>query len=209
MKTLKTVLIIAAVLLCGCVEKEKEGTHKVIAPLPAGIEADNLQECTVPASFKIEDFNWRGSNLTMTVYNKDLYDAVEISLMQPGDTLIYEGKPMIVNTMEEVNGYLEINGGLEEGGCWLAGYEGGTYIAKIFDDHATYTELGKAEVMLADDFVIIDCGSNPEDPIDTIRSDQKLYLESLEEGRRDFFALNTVVRIENGMIKEINRRWIP
>ncbi len=209
MKTLKTVLIIAAVLLCGCVEKEKEETHKVIAPLPAGIEADNLQECTVPASFKIEDFNWRGSNLTMTVYNKDLYDAVEISLMQPSDTLIYEGKPMIVNTMEEVNGYLEINGGLEEGGCWLAGFEGGTYIAKIFDDHATYTELGKAEVMLADDFVIIDCGSNPEDPIDTIRSEQKLYLESLEEGRRDFFVLNTVVRIENGMIKEINRRWIP
>lgn len=209
MKTLKTALIIAAALLCSCAGKETEETHKLIAPLPAGIEADNMQDCTVPVRFALSDFCWRGDNLTVTVYNMDLYDAVEISQMQVGDTLMYEGKPMIVSTMEEKNGCLEINGGLEEGGCWLAGYEGGTYVARGWDDHATYTELGQAQVMLSNDFVIVDCGMNPEEPQDTIRDDQKAYLDNLEEGRRDFHPLNTTVRIENGVLTEINRRWIP
>ena len=69
--------------------------------------------------------------------------------------------------------------------------------------------MGKAELPLADDFIIIDCGENPDDPCDTIRTGQKLYLESLSENNRLFHDLNTRVRIENGIIKEINRKWIP
>ena len=90
------------------------------------------------------------------------------------------------------------------------GYEGGTYIARTWDDHAIYSELGKAEVALEGDFVIIDCGTEPTDPVDTIRSGQKLYLENLEGSRTDFFYLNTRVTMdEYGMITEINRHWIP
>ena len=55
---------------------------KRIAPLPSGIDVDNLQDCTIPAAFSPDDFNWMGGNLKMTVYNEDLYDAVNISLMQ-------------------------------------------------------------------------------------------------------------------------------
>ncbi len=145
----------------------------------------------------------------MTVYNKDLYDAVEISQMQVGDTLIYNGETMVIETIEEVHGGLAINGDIDNGGCCLVGYEGGTYVASNWDDHATYTELGKAEIALADDFVIIDCGEFPTDPADTIRTGQKLYLENLKDSRRVFFSLNTLVTIENGMITEINRKWIP
>ena len=150
-----------------------------------------------------------GGNLTMTVYNQDLYDAVEVSQMQVGDTLIYEGKPMIINSIAEEHGGIDINGGLDEGGCCLAGYEGGTYVARNWDDHATYTKLGKAEVAMADDFILIDCGEFPDDPNDTIRTGQKLYIENLKDGRKDFFQLNTRVTIENGMITEIKRHWIP
>lgn len=183
--------------------------HKRIAPLPSGIDVDNLQNCTVPASFSVSDFRWMGGNLRMTVFGKDLYDAVDISLIDFYDTLIYESKPMIVRSFREVRGELLVNGGLDEGGCTLAGYEGGTYVAHEWDDHATYSELGTAEVALAEDFVIIDCGEFPNEPADTIRTGQKQYLESLEGYRREFFPLNTLVTIENGMITEINRRWIP
>lgn len=85
----------------------------------------------------------------------------------------------------------------------------GTYVARIWDDHATYSELGKTEVALADNFVIIDCGDFPEEPSDTIRTGQKLYIENLKDYKKDFFQLNTRVTIENGVITEINRRWIP
>ena len=70
MKALKSALAIAAMaLLCGCAQKEE---HKSIAPLPAGIEVDNLQDCTVAASFTSDDFRWMGGNLRMTVYNQVL-----------------------------------------------------------------------------------------------------------------------------------------
>lgn len=198
--------IAIAALMCSCSQKSE---HKLIAPLPAGISVDNLQDCTVPAAFTSDDFRWMGGNLTMTIYNQDLYDAVEIAQMQVGDTILYNGEKVVVNSYVEANGGIDINGGLDEGGCCLAGNEGGTYVARNWDDHATYTELGKAEVALAEDFIIVDCGMNPEDPSDTIRAAQKLYLENLGEGRKDFFQLNTRVTIENGMITEINRHWIP
>ena len=183
--------------------------YRLIAPLPSGLDVDNLENCTVPAKFTSEDFRWMGGNLRMTIYSKDLYDAVDISQMQVGDTLIYTGKPMIIETIEEVNGALAINGDIDNGGCCLVGYEGGTYVARNWDDHATYTEKGVAELALADDFVIIDCGDFPTDPLDTVRTDQKLYLETLKNSHREFFPLNTLITIENGMITEINRRWIP
>lgn len=207
MKTFKSAFVIALVaLLCGCTQKVN---HKSIAPLPAGVEISNLQDCTVPASFTTGNFRWMGGNLSMTVYNMDLYDAVEIAQMQVGDTLVYESKPMVVSKIEEVDGGISINGGVEEGGCWLVGNEGGTYVARTWDDHAIYSELGKTEMALSEDFVIIDCGLEPTDANDTIRSEQKLYLESLEDSRAEFYFLNTRVTIENGMITEINRHWIP
>lgn len=206
----KSILFIAfTAIICGCSHNRATTEHKLIAPLPAGIAVDNLLDCTIPAAFTPEDFNWMGGNLKMTVYNQDLYDAVEISQMQVGDTLIYEGKPMIINSIAEEHGCIDINGGLDEGGCCLAGNEGGTYVARNWDDHATYTKLGKAEVALADGFILIDCGEFPDDPNDTIQTGQKLYIENLKDGRKDFFQLNTRVTIENGMITEIKRHWIP
>ncbi len=183
--------------------------YRFIAPLPSGLDLENLQDCTVPAAFTSDDFRWMGGNLRMTVFSKDLYDAVDISQMQVGDTLMYAGEPMVIESIEENHGGLAINGDLDNGGCCLVGYEGGTYVARDWDDHATYTRLGKAETALAEDFVIVDCGEFPADPSDTVRTGQKLYLESLKGSRREFFSLNTLVTIENGMITEINRRWIP
>lgn len=207
MKTFKLALVIAlAAMLCGCAQKVE---HKSIAPLPSGLEINNLHDCTVSAAFTSDDFRWMGGNLCMTVYNQVLYDAVEISQMQVGDTLIYESKPLVINKMENADGGININGGLEEGGCWLVGYEGGTYVARTWDDHAIYSKLGDAEVALSEDFIIVDCGIEPSDPVDTIRMEQKLYLENLQDYRREFNQLNTRVTIENGLVTEINRRWIP
>ncbi len=199
--------IVAAALLCGCASQKAE--HKLIAPLPAGITVENLQDCTVPVAFALDDFHWDGGKLSMTVYSQDLYDGEDITQMQVGDTLIYSGETIVISTFEEMNGGIEINGGLEEGGCWLAPGEGGTYVAREWDDHATYTELGMAEVALAENFMIIDCGEFPDDPNDTIRHDHKLYIDNLTGGRDNFFPLNTRVTIENGVVTEIQRRWIP
>ena len=200
---------LAGAMLCGCGSPAAE-EHKCVAPMPAAISVDNLRDCMVPAAFNPENFNWMGGNLHMTVYNQDLYDAVEIAQLQAGDTLIYNAYPIVIEKIEETGNGIEINGGaIDEGGCCLAANDGGTYVALHWDTHATYTQLGEAEVPLAEDFVIIDCGENPTDPSDTIRTDQKLYLENLTGGGKDFNTLNTLVTIEQGQITAITRRWIP
>lgn len=205
----QTLFFAIAILMCSCSNNAQKPEHKLITPLPAAVDIDDLQDCTIPVHFSSDNFNWMGGNLSMTVYNMDLYDAADISQMQAGDTIVYEGNPMVINSIAETNGGIEINGGIEEYGCCLAPYEGGTYVARNWDDHATYTKLGNAEVALAEDFVIVDCGEFPDDPSDTIRNDQKLYIENLKNGRDGFFELNTRVTITDGMITEINRRWIP
>lgn len=145
----------------------------------------------------------------MKVFSADFYDAVDILQMAPGDTLLYDGEKIVVDTIEDKGGAIIVNGGLEGGGAWLESGDGGTFRAVQFDDHSIYSELGTAELPLAEDFRIIDCGEEPTDPSDTVATAQKLYLETLEGWRREFSPLNTTVLIEDGIITQIIRRWIP
>ena len=77
------------------------------------------------------------------------------------------------------------------------------------DGHSHYDELGKVQLALSEDFEIVDCGVNPDDPDTTITTGQKSYLEGLEDWQKEFSPLNTKVDIEDGMIRRIRRIWIP
>lgn len=205
----------ALLLFASCGSSEKgtvEANGKVshcIAPLSSGIDVNNLQDCTVAASFSADDFRWMGGNLCVNIYTEDLYDAVEVANLQPGDTIVYQSEPLIVSAKKELNNGIEINGGVENGGCLLESEDGGTYSARLMDDHSVYTLLGKKEIPLSDSFMLIDCGEQPDDPVDTIRTNQKRYIENLPAHRQNFMPVNTKIVIENGVIKSIARRWIP
>lgn len=206
MNFLKTSFIIVAItLICGFARQEN---HKTIAPLPSKVDINNLQNCTIPASFTVDDFRWMGGNLRMVVYNMDLYDPEAVLGMKVGDTLIYQSRPIPVTSIEEVGGGIYVNGGLEEGGQWLSRNKDGFFVARIWNDHAVYSELGKTEEALESGFLLIDCGVNPTDPIDTVKL-PKQYVESLSEDRSVFNYLNTTVTLKDGMITEIKRSWMP
>lgn len=177
--------------------------------MPAGLNPDSLTDGDVPAAFTADDFDWMGGNLTMTVSNADIYDAVDITTLHEGDTVVYDGKPIVVKSVKENNDCIDVNGGLDEGSASFKAHEGGTYRAITFNYHSIYTELGKVQVALADNFAIVDCGINPDDPSDTIKTNQKLYIENLKDDRREFSPLNTIVSVEKGQITKITRRWIP
>ncbi|MCF0172166.1 MAG: hypothetical protein HUJ91_00250 [Bacteroidales bacterium] len=198
---------VAASLLCSCGSHQE---YKCVTPLPADVSPEMLLDCTLPASFKPEDFDWDGYTLKLTVCSKDVYDAEEVAQLQAGDTLIYCGEPIVIDALAAVEGGIEINGGqIDEGGCFLVPNGGGTFVARHWDNHATYTEALKAVMTLAEHCVIIDCGEMPTDPCDTIRTDLKTYVENLKDSRPNFSPLNTLVTIRNGSITEISRRWIP
>lgn len=205
-------LTVAALALAAC-GASKENANNRIDTLPVGFDMKNIAEATLPATFSDSCFNWRDMTLTFNASAETMYDAKAIDNMKKGDTLVYEQKPMVVDSISKENNILSVNGGLEEGGAWLVPADGGKkYRAMQFDDHSVYFDLGKATLPLASDFTIIDCHSEPQEPSDTITNNQKQYIESLskqEFPRNNFNNLDTRLTVKGGKIVNITRIWIP
>ncbi len=211
----KKLLIVsaAACFAAACGKKaEQAPEHQTITTLAPDFELNDKMNATVIAEFTADNFNWMGGNLTMRVFAQDFYDAKLIESMKKGDTIMYEGLPIAIDTIVNADGLLTINDGPynEEGnGCDLVDLENGRYTTTIADDYPTMTEVGTIQVPLADNFVLIDCHEDPLEPYDTITTGQKQYIESLEDYRREFISLNTLVTLKNGVITKIVRNWIP
>lgn len=207
----RTYFFAAVVMLlmtaCAGVRKPE---HMRVAPLDSGLNLDSLSDCTIAVGFKAGDIDWNGGRMTCSVFSKDLYDAVDVNRMRPGDTLIYEGKPMVIASVKDNKGAKTVNGGIENGGAELVANGGGTYRTMLMDDYSVYTELGKTQLRLAGNLTFVDCGNDFQDPLDTIRSNYKDYLDRLPDYRKDNFnCLNTELVIKNGFVTEIHRRWTP
>ena len=201
-----TTLLFAAVLICGCTQ---EKGPKCIGPLPAGYDLEALTDCMVPAEFSTEDFDWANKTLKLTVFSENIYDAVEMHKMAVGDTVIYDGKKILVQTIDDSGSFFEVNGEDYENGAWFQPADGGTYRATQDDDHSVYTELGSVIVPVAENLVVVDCGIDPMDPQIIIEEGAWLYLDSLDGWRQSFSCLDTEVLIENGVVTKITRHWIP
>ncbi len=196
----------ALLMLVGCTPK---ATHQLVQPLPAGLTMENLSDATMHVAFSANDFDWKSNTLRIKVYTEDLYDTVEVNHLQTGDTLIYDGNRIVVDSLVIDGSYITVNNGIEEGGANLVAHEGGTYRAMQLDDHSTYSKLGETTLPLRSDFAFIVCGENPTDPYDTIRVNPQAYLAELPDYKQEFTVLDTEVRIENDSIVSITRLWIP
>ena len=193
-------------LLCGCNSK---ATFKKIAPIPSNVDLTDLRDATVSASFSVNDFNWEENALTLTLYSKDIYSAADIASLQKGDTLVFSGNDIVVTSLKHDDVCLMVNGGVEEGGADLQELDHNTWRSLLPDDHYAYEEIGKVRLPLDDSFSLIDCGAEPNDPIDTVTTAQKAYIDQLPEYKKIFSELDTEVRINGGRISVINRHWIP
>ena len=203
-------LIATALYAATACTSTKVPTHMKVKPIDSGLRIETLTDCTVAACFTADDFNWNDRTLTCDVFTKCLYAAADVERMQTGDTLVYEGKDIVTASIEDSHGGRIINGGIEEGGAELTPDTGRTYRTLLMDDHTDYDRIGKARLLLAKDFTIIDCGDDYSDPYDTVSTAQKAYIDSMPQVRRDYFnCLNTELVIEKGAVKLLRRRWIP
>ena len=214
MSNVKWLFFLLCIILAGCTKssvKEDLACH-FVKPIPADKSPfkGNLEglNVTVPALFSFSDFNWKDGTLTMTVYSIDCYDAKAIDQMQIGDSILFRNDTIIINNIQK-DKILTINGGIEYGGVYLTQNDSNTYRVQLMDDHPQYSELGKVQLPLSKNLTIIDCGDNPTAPYDTIRTNHKQWLDNVKEYKRDFSELNTRVKIENGVITNITRFWIP
>ncbi len=112
---------------------------------------------------------------------------------------------MVVTSREDENGFVTINGGLEQGGVDLTSDDSGVYYAVGLDDTKSYHELGKVTVPVADGFVLMD-NADPEHPDETYAAADLAELAASEPG---FTANNTLATIEHGKLTVLARSYTP
>ena len=187
-------------------EQPAQGAKR-IEPLAESLDLNALTDATVAASFGAEDISEKDgkTEITLTVYNYDIYDIVDISLLAVGDTIVVDGKDMVVASREDKDGFVTINGGLEQGGVDLTSDDSGVYYAVGMDDAKSYHELGKITVPVAEGFVLTD-NSDLEHPDATYAASDLAKLAGESVG---FTANNTLATIEHGELTVLARSYTP
>ena len=140
--------------------------------------------------------------IDLTVYTYDLYDAVEITTLAPGDTLVVKGTEIPVKTVEQGDG-IAVNGGLVNGGIDLTSAGGGTFRVLLENDAPDLYEAGTITLPVAQDFVLTD-DSDPESPGQTLYAGDLLAL-----GDEVFYPQATTVETAGGTVTAIHRDYMP
>ena len=183
---------------------------KTISPLPVTIDMEQLDNCTVAVSFEEGDAYVDDTGimrLDATVYTYDLYDMVDVSLLEEGDTIVIRNQEVEVATLERTeHGLVIINGGEENGGYDLYTDDSGVYYEMGFNDTKAYYPLGEATIRVSVDFNFydnsdIEAGEKMFYPGDFLIDDAGI--------RYDFNANNTTIVIEDGQIIQMNRIYTP
>ncbi len=181
-----------------------------VSPLPQTIDINNLPEdCTLFASFEYGDLNAEENTLSVKVYDYELFDMVDISMLTEGDTIVLSGKDMIIESIEtNDSGLITINGGLEEGGTYLRTDGDTVYFEVGMNDMKTYRELGEITIPLSPDMVYSVEEDYGEEPV--IYSLEEF--KNIPEERFSYHPHYTKIHIENGVngtITKIEIRWVP
>ena len=186
--------------------------HKENLKALVGItEADN---CTVPAVFdKTQILEENGVyRVKCDLYEEELFDAVEVSLMQVGDKMTIQGDTVIdITSLEEGDGGIIVNGGVDNGGFLLVGAGGGTYKVREASDAATYRLIETKELPFDKNILLTDKAdynnSFTEKKIEGdanvakhIRESEYIYPGALG---------STTVSIDNGKIIDIKIVYVP
>lgn len=161
---------------------------------------------TAPVSFAAADVKKDGDKITLTmkVYEQELFDAVEVSQLKAGDTITAGGEAVKITKIEEIKtGGVAINGGYDNGGITLFPGDGGTYYQVKENDAKTYQEVGTATLPLGDKFELVDNSEN---------ANKKLTAQdmtTLKDDGAGFNVNNTTATVENGVITNITRAYMP
>ena len=188
-------------------EQQPAQEAKRVEPMPESLDLNALTDATVAVSFGADDISETDgkTELTLTVYDYDIYDMVDIAQLAVGDTIVVDGKDMVVTSREDENGFVTINGDLEQGGVDLTSDDSGVYYAIGLDDTKSYHKLGTLTVPVAESFVLTD-NADPEHPDETYAAADLAELAASEPG---FTANNTLATIEHGELTVLARSYTP
>lgn len=179
-----------------------------VSPMPAAVDMNELDNCTVAVSLKEGDAyvdDEGAMQMKLTVYTYDRYDMVDIAQLKAGDTLVIDGQEIAVASVEHGGqGGILVNGGLENDGYTLRTEEDGTFLVSLENDAKSWYALGETTIRVSPDFLFIDNAQQP--PVTYYPGDFLVEGTGIDY---DFTPNNTTVTIENGRIIAMNRVFVP
>ena len=213
MKRLVALLMVLCLLLAGCAGSQAENVEtpvagKTIVPLP-DTTMENLDDAIFAISLEKGDayVDEEGIlQIDVTIYTYDMYDMVDVAMLEVGDTIVrYSGEVEVTSKEQTETGLIVINGGLEEGGFDLTTNDGGIYYEIGFDDAKNWYEVGTATLRVSTEFEGFD-NADP-DAGEVIFYPGDLLNDAIENFY--FTPHNTTIRTEGGQVVEMNRRYVP
>ena len=190
------------------VTEESNQETGVIMPLPVTVDVNNLSDCMVNVSFVKEDIvadEDDNVQLKVKVWTYDLYDMVDISMLEEGAVIQIRGEDVQVSSVEMSDKGVLINGGLDNEGYELRTDENSVYYEIGYSDVLSYYEVGEAVLPVSDEFVFIDSSDLDKGEvsysIDDLQNNKEIYF--------DFTPNNTKIVIEEGKIIVMERVYTP
>lgn len=211
----KLIILVTAfcLLLTSCTvfntDESESNVNKVVA-LASTIDVNNLNDCTVAVSLNKGDAYVDDNGIMqmkVTVYDYALYDMIDISKLEVGDTIVIGEKDVVISSLERNSiGTVIINGGLEQGGYELGTDDSGVFFEIGYNDAKSYYSVGEATIRVSTEFEYCDKSD--------LDSEEKCYYPGdflTEEAGIDynFTPHNTSIVIENGQIIAMNRVYVP
>lgn len=193
-------------------EAEAAGTGgRTITPIPVSLDVNHLPDGVYPVSFERGDTARLASGIYMnavTVYAMDLYAASDIENLDFTDTVVVEGKPITVESVEEDDGYISINGGLTAtNGMDFRRTDNGSYRANGSNDLPTYTELGMTTLLVDETAVFTDSADLDRAPVS---AEYDGIVEAIQNATfTGFYPENTTVTIQSGRVVRIDHTYMP
>lgn len=181
-----------------------------VIPLPATIDLENLDNCTIAVGLSEGSIfaDHTGTlQILATVFSYDLYDAVELSQLKAGDTLVIRDMEIVITSLEYSSyGNLLINGGLDAGGYELCTNENTVFYETGYSDMKSWREIGVVTLPVSPNFVYTDSSDLDRGPV-------LYHYEDLLHPNNGidyyFTPQNTTLVIENGMVTAMNRIYTP
>ncbi len=182
-----------------------------VKALPSGVDIKDVDDCTLPISLDAKTaYDAETNTMTVTLYDQELFDAVEITQLKEGDTVVIEGDmACVVKDVVDEDGYIIVNGGRDKGGLEFRSGEGGTYVLCRENDYPSYALLGEYSFSVPDDMIYSDASDPDNESVSEYSAKQFIDLLQSDDGELSLNPRNATIHIENGAVTEITRSYMP
>ncbi|MCD7817755.1 MAG: hypothetical protein LUH07_01705 [Lachnospiraceae bacterium] len=212
MRRKRLFLLCMMTLSLSMIVQASEESKSAVVPLPTGIDTEAIEDggsAVFAAEFSIDDFYMKETSelaVRMDVCDRELFDLLDISLLEEGDTIVLGGEDVTVETLERgEDGSVIINGGSSlDGGHILLTDEDTVYYEADVDGAPYYLKVGELDIELDGDFIFTDC-SGDEMVVREYTWEDMLAYEQAGIQNLSFTAEDTVVTVENGFVMNIAR----